>query len=113
MTRDSVQATDLTRLLDTERRLAERLRSARGEAESLIAQARTDVEQREAGLAAELEADERRMAERLARERRKREREITDEAQRQVDAYASVSGQRLGAVVHTLASRLLDDESAP
>ena len=110
MTRDSVPATDLTRLLDTERRLAERLRSARAEAESVIARARADVEQRETALAAELEADERRMSERLARERRKREREIADEAKRQVDAYTGVSAQRIGAIVHALTRRLLDDE---
>lgn len=113
MNRDAVPAGDLARLLDTERRLAERLRSARAEAESVIARARADVEQREAALAAELEADQRRMLERLARERRKREREIADDAQRQVNAYAGVSVQRLSAVVHTLGRRLLGDESAP
>jgi len=113
MTRDSVPATNLTRLLDTERRLAERLQAARADAESVVAQARADVAQREAALAAELEADERRMTERLARERRKREREIADDAQRQIDAYAGVSTQRLSAVVRTLAPRLLDDERAP
>ena len=113
MTHASVPAGDLARLLETERRLGERLRSARAEAEALVAQAHADVAQREAALAAELEGDERRMTERLARERRKREREIADEAQRQIDAYAGVSAQRLSAVVRTLASRLLDGERAP
>jgi hypothetical protein len=112
MARDSVPSTDLTRLLDTERRLAERLQSARAEAESVIARARADVAQREAALAAELEADERRMTERLALERRARERDIADEAERQVNAYAGLSAERLSATVHALARRLLEDERA-
>ncbi len=113
MTHASVPAGDLARLLETERRLGERLRSARSEAEALVAQARADVAQREAALDAELEGDERRVTERLARDRRKREREIADEAERQVAAFAAVSAQRVRAVVRTLTQRLLDDESAP
>lgn len=113
MARDPVPAGDLARLLDTERRLAERLRSTHAEADAVIAQARVDAEQREAALAAELEADERRMTERLAGERRQREREVADDAQRQIDAYAGVSTKRLSALVRTLAPRLLDDEGAP
>lgn len=112
MTRDSVPTADLTRLLDMERLLGERLRAARAEAESVVARARTEIEQREASLATELEADERRMTERLGRERHKRELEVAADAQRQLDAYAGVSAQRLSAVVRTLARRLLDEESA-
>ena len=104
---------DLTRLLDTERRLAERLRAARVDAEAVLARARSDAEQREATLAAELESDERSMAERLIGEREKREREIAADAQRQVGAYADVSDERLTTVARALAGRLLDDESAP
>ena len=116
MTRDSSvhpASGDLTRLLDTERRLAERLRAARAEAEAVLARALSDAEQREASLAAELDADQQRMAQRLVRERRKREREIADDAQRQVSAYADVSDERLTALARALARRLLDDESAP
>ncbi len=104
---------ELTRLLETERQLAERLRAARAEAESVIVRARSDAEQREASLAAELDADQQRMAQRLIRERRKRERDIADDAQRQVSAYADVSDERLRAIARGLAHRLLDDESGP
>lgn len=104
---------DLTRLLATERHLAERLHAARAEAEALLVRARSDAEQREATLAAELELDQRRMAERLVRERRKREREIADDAQRQVSTYSDVSDERLTAIARGLARRLLDDESGP
>ena len=100
-------------MLDTERQLAERLRAAGSEAEALLARARSDAEQREATLAAELESDQQRMAERLIRERRKREREIADDAQRQVSAYAGVSDERLTAIAHALAHRLLDDQTSP
>ena len=100
-------------MLDTERRLALRLQTARAEAEALMTRARSDAEQREATLGAELESDQQRMAERLIRERRKREREIADDAQRQVSAYAGVSDERLTAIARALARRLVDDESAP
>ena len=113
MTRDPVHAGDLARLLETERRLAERLESARAEADALVAHAREAAEQREATLAAELESDQRSMADRLLGERAKREQEIADAAQRQISAYADVSDERLTAVARALARRLLDDESAP
>jgi vacuolar-type H+-ATPase subunit H len=101
---------DLTRLLDTERRLAERLQAARAEAEVLLARARSDAEQREATLAAEQVSDQRSMADRLLGERAKREQEIAADAQRQVSAYVDVSEERLTAITRTLARRLLDDE---
>ena len=111
MTRDSPPAGDLARLLDTERRLGERLQAARAEAEALVAQARAAAEKREAALAAQLETDQRLMGERLERERRKREREIADAAQREVEAYERVSAERLKGIARALAPRLLDDES--
>lgn len=113
MTRDPVHAGDLARLLETERRLGERLQSARAEADVLVAHAREAAGQREALLAAELESDQRSMADRLLGERAKREQEIAVAAQRQVSAYADVSDERLTAIARTLARRLLDDESAP
>jgi vacuolar-type H+-ATPase subunit H len=113
MTRHPVPAGDLARLLDTEHQLGERLRSARAEADVLVAHARAAAEQREAALAAELEAEQRLMGERLQRERRKREREIADAAQREVEAYQRVSNQRLAEIGRALAPRLLDDEGGP
>ena len=113
MTGDPVHAGDLARLLETERRLGERLQSARAEAEALLAHAREAAEQCEATLAAELESDQRSMAERLLGERGRRDQEIADAAQRQVSAYADVSDERLTAITRALAHRLLDDESGP
>jgi hypothetical protein len=110
MTRDPVPAGELARLLDTERRLGQRLQSARAEAEALVAHAREAAAQREAALAAQLETDQRRMAERLTRERRKREREIAAAAERDVEAYERVSAPRLKEIARALAPRLLDDE---
>ena len=104
---------DLTRLLDTERQLADRLRAARAEAEALLARARSDAGQREARLVAELELEERSLTERLIGERTTREREIAADAQRQVSAYADVSNERLTTIARALARRLLDEEKAP
>lgn len=110
MTRDSVAATDLARLLETERRLGERLRASRAEAEALVERARLAAEQREAALAAEFELDERRMRERLTRERHKREREIAADAERQTETYRRVSSEELGKIARQLEHHLLDDE---
>jgi vacuolar-type H+-ATPase subunit H len=112
MTPDSVPAGDLARLLDTERRLGERLQSARAEAEAVVAHARAAAEQREAALATQLETEQRRMGERLERERRKREREIADAAQREVETYQRVTRQRLAEIARALAPRLLDEEGS-
>ena len=100
-------------MLDTERQLAERLRAARAEAEALLVRARVNAAQREAKLAAELELDERSLTERLIGEREKHEREIADDAQRRLSAYADVSDERMTALARALARRLLDDETVP
>jgi vacuolar-type H+-ATPase subunit H len=113
MTRDSVPARDLARLLATERRLDERLHAAQTEAELLVTHAREDAERREAALAAELERDEQRLTERVTRDRRKREQEIADAATRQIAAYRDVSPERLALLARQLGNRLLDDETAP
>jgi hypothetical protein len=110
MTRDPIPAGDLARLLDTERRLAERLQAAHVEADALVAQERAAAERREAALAAQLEAEERLMDARLEQERRKREREIEAAAEHEVEVYAGVSTPRLKEIAQTLAPRLLDDE---
>ncbi|MGH7521403.1 MAG: hypothetical protein ACREMI_08995 [Gemmatimonadales bacterium] len=112
MTGDSVSAGDLAQLLETERRLAERLQAAHVEAEALVAQARAAAERREATLAAQLEADQRLMGARLERERRKREREIEAAAEHEVEAYARVSTPRLKEIARILAPRLLADEGS-
>lgn len=98
---------ELARLLDTERRLEERLRQARAEAEALVVRAREDGAAREAALAAELAALERRLDEALEAERRQREAELAAAAERDAAAYAAVPAARLAAVARVLAERLV------
>jgi hypothetical protein len=109
----SVHTGDLERLLETERRLGERLRAARAEADALVAQAQVAAVAIEGALAAELEAEERLADERLAREHRQREGEIADDAQRQIDAYERIPAKRLSEVAKRLARRLLEKAGNP
>lgn len=109
----SVQAGDLQRLLEVERRLGERLRVARAEADALVLQAQTAVAAREAALAAELETAERLADERLAGEQRAREREIADDTQRQIDAYERIPAGRLSEIAETIGRRMLEEDAAP
>ena len=109
----SVHAGDLARLLETERRLGERLRAACLEADALVAQAEAAAAARESALAAQLEDEERLADERLGSEQREREREIADDAPRQIGAYQRISSQRLAEVATTLANRLLEEDGAP
>jgi len=109
----SVHAGDLARLLETERRLGERLRAARLEADTLVQQAQAAAAAREDALAAELEAEERLADERLDREHRTREREIAEDAQRQIEAYQRIPAARLSEIAKTLALRLLEEDSTP
>ena len=113
MTQTSVQTGDLARLLETERRLGERLRAARADAEALVSQAQTAAAQREAALATELVAHERQTDERLGREQRTRERDIADDAQRQIEAYEQIPAARLAEVAKSLARRLLEEDDTP
>ena len=113
MTRDSVPARDLARLLETERRLGERLRSARVEAEALVVRAQADAERCEAAQADQLESDERLLHERLTQERQAQERAINDAAEREITFYRGISPARLATVARRLGDRLLDDEAVP
>lgn len=109
----SVHPGDLERLLETERRLGERLRAARAEADALVSRAQAAAVAREAALAAELEAEERLSDERLGREHREREREIADDAQRQIDAYQRIPAKRLSEIATRVTRRLLEEDGAP
>ena len=109
----SVQAGDLARLLETERRLGERLRTARADADALVAQAQAAAERRDAALAADLKAEERLADERLSGELRKREQEIADDAQRQIEAYQRIPASRLTELAKSLADRLLEEVNTP
>jgi vacuolar-type H+-ATPase subunit H len=105
---------DLTRLLETERRLDERLSAARTAGETLVARAEADARRREAALEAELETEERRLDQTLAAERQARAAEIVENARRTAAAYEAVEPGRLAAVARHLAERfLVAGETAP
>jgi len=103
---------DLARLLETERRLEERLRAARAEAEALVAQAQQAAEQEDAALEAQLADAARLLDESLAAEGRRRTAEIADAADRKAQAYERVPPARLSAVARALAERFLLAEGA-
>ena len=98
---------DLARLLDTERRLEERLHAARAESAALVAQAQQQGAQHDAALEAQLTEAARLLDDDLAAERRRRTAEIAEAADREVQAYERVSAARLAAVARALAERLL------
>jgi hypothetical protein len=104
---------DLARLLETERRLEERLQAARLEANGLIARVRLEAEQREQAFAAELDAEAQRLADALEAERQRREAEIAAAAGVEAEAYDRVPAARLAAVARDLAARLIEQEPAP
>ena len=103
---------DLARLLETERRLEERLRAARAEADALVARAQQEAERQEAALETELADGARRLDESLAAEGRRRAAEIAEAAVGEAQAYERVTAARLAAVARTLAERFLVGEGA-
>jgi vacuolar-type H+-ATPase subunit H len=103
---------DLARLLETERRLEERLRAARTEADALVAQAQQEAERQEAALAAELADGARRLDESLAAEGQRRAAEIAEAAVGEAQAYERVTAARLAEVARALAERFLVGEGA-
>ncbi len=103
---------DLARLLETERRLEERLHAARAEAEALVARAQQEADRQGAALEAELADGARRLEESLAAEGRRRTAEMADAAAREAEAYERVTAARLAAVARALAERFLVGEGA-
>ncbi len=103
---------ELARLLETERRIEERLRAARAEVEALLARAQQDAERQEAVLESQLADATRRLDEDLAAEGRRRAAEIADAADREAQAYERVTPARLAAVARALAERFLVGEDA-
>lgn len=99
-------------MLETERRLEERLHAARAEADALVAGAEQEAERQEAALAAELADGARSVDENLAAEGRRRAAEIAEAAAGEAQAYERVTAARLAAVARTLAERFLVGEGA-
>ena len=99
-------------MLETERRLGERLRAARAESEALVIAAQEEAARQEAALAAEVREGTEHLDERLAAERRRRIAELAEAAEREAQAYESVPAGRLAAVARGLAERFLVGEDA-
>ena len=104
-TTGSIPQGDLGRLLETERRLGERLRAARVESERLVAEAQAAAAERERALAGDLALEEERLREQLETERRRGEAEIAAAAERAAAAFEQVSPGRIAAVAKELALR--------
>lgn len=108
----AAQQGDLARLLETERRLEDRVVAARAEAAALVAQAQQAAAQGDAALDAQLAEAARLLDESLAAESRRRTAEIADAADREAQAYERVTPARLAAVAQALAERFLVGEGA-
>ena len=98
---------ELERLIETERRLDDRLRRAREEAAAIVRDARQSVGNHEAALAAELEAAARTAGATLAAERERVAAEIATEARGRVASYDGVDEPRVQAAAWALVERLL------
>jgi vacuolar-type H+-ATPase subunit H len=81
---------DLERLIATEQRLDEALRSAREQAAGMVAEAQSRARREETALDAELEAATRTLAVETAAERERGERQVAAEAAAQVARYEAV-----------------------
>lgn len=100
---------DLTRLLDTERRLEERLRAAHAERDAAVAGAQAAADARERALDEGMALEQRRLTETLAAERKAGEREIAVGADREAAAFEGIPDGRLTAVAQALLQRFLHE----
>lgn len=98
---------EFARLLETERRLEERLRRARAEGDALVVAAQAQAEQREQACAAALEADAQRLDAELGAEQGQREQEVAEAARLEADAFEGVPPARIAAIAKVLAQRLI------
>ena len=100
-------ATDLARLIATERRLEQRLAEARAEGARVVAAAQHAAETAEAGLVAGIEAEARALQEREAAERREALARIEDEGRMQANAYATVPDDTVAALARAVVVRMV------
>lgn len=103
-------AGDLARLLDTEARLEEMLRHAREEAAGLVAHARAAAAEREAALAADLEALGRTLEASIAEERHRHEEKLADSARREAQAFDEAGPDRIEALARYVVERVIGAE---
>lgn len=106
---------DLERLIATEQRLDEALRTAREQASALVTEARARAQKREAEIEAELREAEVRLAAETAAERERGEREVAREAEARVALLDAVSAEHVRQAAQGVVSRLVSGggEAAP
>lgn len=112
MQRSVAEPGELTRLLETERRLEGELRKARARADALRAEAVEAARRRVAGIDAALTAAEQALTTELTAERRRRQEEITADADRTIARYEGLDDTRLLAVARQLVALFLADWSS-
>lgn len=100
-------ATDLARLIETERRLEERLARAREEASRAVATARAAAAEAERALEREIEADAVRLTEQLEGEHRAAVAAIEVEARRAVATYDGVTDEAAAGLARAVTDRVL------
>lgn len=101
---------DLDRLIATEQRLDQALRRAQEEAAGLVQAAQAAARQRDAELAAELEAMALRFSAETTAERERREREVREEALARVARYDAISDERIARAARDVVDWLVAGE---
>jgi vacuolar-type H+-ATPase subunit H len=104
------ESTDLARLLETEARLEERLHRARDEATRLVAAAREAAVACEATLAAQVEADARRLGETLHAEYERAAAAAAATAGQEAERLDAVTDARVAALARHAVSRVIGTE---
>ena len=102
---------DLQRLLETERRLGERLQAARAERDRWIADAEAAAATAERTLAEEIAQDERLLEERVEQEAARGEQEIAARAYTAVAAWGGIPDDRIVVIARELAQRFIAEQS--
>jgi vacuolar-type H+-ATPase subunit H len=99
-------AADLSRLVEAERRLDERLAAARAEAAGIVDAARAAARALDAGLAAELEESDRRLSAAAAAELARRAEGIEAAARRATETFAGLDEARIGELADHVVARV-------
>jgi peptidoglycan hydrolase CwlO-like protein len=99
--------TDLAVLVDVEARLDRELADARAAAAALEDAARTHVGEAAAALAAEIAADQARIAAAIERDTAAQLRAIDEAARRQVEMFEAIRGDREAAIAREVADELV------
>jgi vacuolar-type H+-ATPase subunit H len=104
---------DLERLIATEQRLDEALRTAREQAGAMIQEAQARARAQAAALDTELQQAALRLSAETTAERERREHEVAREAEARVALLDAVSAARVEQAARQVVARLVAGEAAP